>query len=505
MAKKHHHKKKRAPPPPPADDDDDLDAPVPPPVHAHRKASKHVVQAAIEAPADDLDDFKAPPPRRHKKIAPPPADDMDDDIAPMPAPRPKKSHHPVEDMVATAKGDFGEDFGSARKKKKQPMKDPFADDDDDAPVRPMKKKSPVPQGFEGGWRSLMKKKQAKKKHKFQDQTNGIMDLVQTPQTYQAWHPDSTDAVLKKSAKNELSAAEAAFDAPDGPSFLQLFSADQSATNDGSAAGVTQILLEQYAGTLGSATLLQLSRSELTLTALKNLWKQVSSVNASTAHSQHEAQSIKWCQDFQNTNRANENKRHATQRQDTAELAKTETQRLVFGQEAKAQKRFLKAVERDVQGLRDLLGTIEKQFDSTGAVMRKLQQDISRTAAVADTSLESKFFAIEKKLGKVEGLVSAGSDEITDIIKTAAARRQKSGGMWKAQLAQSEEAVADVHKQQAALTEERSEREEASDREGGLRDRYQQMCKWTLDDESARQRQEECEKTAIQAALIVLST
>jgi len=492
------------------DDDDDLDAPAPPPVHAHRKAPKHVVQAAVEAPADDLDDFKAAPPPRHKKIAPPPVDDMDDDIAPMPAPRRKKAHHPVEDMVATAKGDFGEDsvdpsFGRAPKKK-QPMKDPFADDDDDTPVRPMrKKKSPVPQGFEGGWRSLMKKKQAKKKHKFQDQTNGIMDLVQTPQTYQAWHPDSTDAVLKKSAKNELSAAEAAFDAPDGPSFLQLWSSDTSATNDGSAAGVTQILLEQYAGTLGSATLLQLSRSELTLTTLKNLWKQVSAVNASTAHSQHEAQSIKWCQDFQNTNRANENKRHATQRQDTAELAKTETQRLVFGQEAKAQERFLKAVQRDVQGLRDLLERIETQFDSTGAVVKKLQHDISRTAAVADTSLQSKFFAIEKKLGKVEGLVSAGSDEITDIIKTAAARREKSGGMWQAQLAQAEEAVADVQKQQAALTEERSEREEASDREGGLRDRYQQMCKWTLDDDSARQRQEECEKTAIQAALIVLST
>merc|ERR1719478_2050713 len=108
---------------------------------------------------------------------------------------------------------------------------------------------------------LKSKKPVKKKHKFQDQTNGIMDLVQTPTTYTAWHPDSGDAVLKASAKNELSAAERAFDAPDGPSFLQLWTEDQASTNDGSASAVAQMLLEQYASTLSSATLLQLSRAD----------------------------------------------------------------------------------------------------------------------------------------------------------------------------------------------------------------------------------------------------
>lgn len=416
-------------------------------------------------------------------MAEPVADDLDDDSAAMPPPPPhhKKERHPVEDIVDTAKGNFDE-----------PM--------------PKKPSAPVPQGFEGGWKALMKKTQAKKKHKFQDQTNGIMDLVQTPQTYTAWHPDSTDAVLKASAKNELSAAEKAFDAPDGAdSFLQLWSSDQASTNDGSAVGVAQMLLEQYANTLGSGTLLQLSRAELSQNILNDLWKQIASVNTSVIQSAHEAQSIKWCQDFQNQARELRNKKHATQRQATAELSKTETQSLVYGQESKAQERFLAAVEHDIQELRTLLDKVTHQFDSTGAVVQKLQQDITRTVSTADESLQTKFFDLQMSLGKVEGLVSSGSAEIVDIIKTAAARRDRSGAMWRDSLAQVQEAITDVQKQQARLAEEKAEQSEASQEADGLKDRYQQMCQWTLDDFQARQRQGECEKTAIKAALIVLST
>jgi len=78
-------------------------------------------------------------------------------------------------------------------------------------------------------------------------------------------------------------------------------------------------------------------------------------------------------------------------------------------------------------------------------------------------------------------------------------------MWRNSLVQVQEAMSDVEKQQARLTEEKEEESATNDQEDGLRDRYQQMCKWTLDDFHARQRQEECEKTAIQAALIVLSS
>lgn len=364
----------------------------------------------------------------------------------------------------------------------------------------------VPQGFEGGWRSLLKKKQVKKKHKFQDQTNGIMDLVQTPTTYKAWKPDSTDAVLKASAKSELSAAERAFDAPDG-SFLQISSSTARAlSSDASGAtAVVQLLLEQYAGTLGSATLLQLSHSDLNLAALKTLWRQIGSVNTSVAHNEHEAQSIQWCEDFQVQSKEMKRKKRATLRQVASELAKTQTQSLVYGQEVKAQERFLSAVDRDAQELQKLLDRITHQFDSTDAMIQKLKQDILHTAATSDASQQAKFFGMQEALGKVEGSVASGNAEILDIVKASAARREKSGTMWRNSLAQVQEAMTDVEKQQARLTEEKEEQSAASDQEDGLRDRYQQMCKWTLDDFHARQRQEECEKTAIQAALIVLSS
>lgn len=480
-----------------------------------------------EPPADDFssaDDFKAPPspPPRAKRKPPPLTEaqkfeaelDSDDSAPPPPPRRPKHpAASPVEDMVDTAKGNWPPEDAAPMDADPPPKRHKHARlSDDDAPSESFEDhtshKSPVPAGFEGGWRSLMKNKPAKKKHKFQDQTNGIMDLVQTPTTYTAWHPDSTDTVLKKSAKAELSAAERAFDAPDGAeSFLQLdlFTEDQAAAGDGSSAAVAQMLLEQYATTLNSAMLSQLARAELSVSSLKTLWKQIAAVNASTAHGEHEAQSIKWCQDFQRQTRESANKKRSVARQAMLELATTQTQSLVYGQEAKAQGRFLGAVKRDVQGLRELLGRVSHQCDSTGAVTQKLQKDILRTLNLADTSLQPKFSDLLMSLGKVEGLVSAGNAELVDMIKAAAARRDKSGTMWQDSLAQVQEEVGDVQKQQARLAEQKAEQAEESDQEDGLKDRYQQMCTWTLDDFQARQRQDQCEKTAVQAALIVLST
>lgn len=331
-----------------------------------------------------------------------------------------------------------------------------------------------------------------------------MDLVQTPTTYQAWKPDATDAVLKASAKSELSAAERAFDAPDG-SFLQLRSDVNEASGDGSAVVVAQQLLEQYANTLGSATLLQLSRADLSLTTLKTLWNQIAAVNTTVARGEHEAQSIKWCQDFDQKSRLAKNKKRAAKRQAASELAEAQTQSLVYGQEAKAQERFHAAVDRDVHDLRALLGRASRQFDSTGAVLQKLRQDIRRTASVTDENYEAHFFGLEESLGKVEGIVASASAEITDVIKAAAARRAKSGAQWRESLAQVQEAVADVQRQQARIADEAAEQADTNDQEDGVRDRYEQMCRWTLDDFHARQRQEECEKTAIKAALIVLSS
>jgi hypothetical protein len=432
----------------------------------------------------------------------------------VPARHHQKAHHPMEDIVNTARGSMpqadadlmDEGVGHVRRHRKTS----FSSDDDAAALEPEPaakpwKRNQVPPGFEGGWRSLMKNKPPKKKHKFQDQTNGIMDLVQTPTTYTAWHPDSTDAVLKASAKSQLKAAERAFDAPDGEFFLQLRSdTARAVSSESTAVSVAQLLLEQYAGTLGSATLLQLSRSDLNLAGLKSLWRQISSVNTSVAHGEHEAQTIKWCQDFQLQSVQMRSKKRATARQAASELAKTQTQSLVYGQEAKAQERFLSAVERDVQGLRKLLGQLVHQFDSTTEVIQNMKQEIARTAS-ADPSQMTKLFALQEAVGKVEGLVSSGSAETIDMIKAAAARRERSAKMWQNNLAMVQESLSDVEKQQAQLSEEREAEAESTDQEDGLRDRYQQMCKWTLDDFHARQRQEECEKSAIQAALVVLSS
>jgi len=69
----------------------------------------------------------------------------------------------------------------------------------------------------------------------------------------------------------------------------------------------------------------------------------------------------------------------------------------------------------------------------------------------------------------------------------------------------EQGGGDLLTQEQEHAKAMAEQAEAAHQQDDLKDRYQQMCKWTLDDFQAKQRQETREKTAIQAALIVVST
>merc|ERR1719327_1266618 len=66
----------------------------------------------------------------------------------------------------------------------------------------------------------------------------------------------------------------------------------------SAVDAASLLLEQYAHSLGSASLLQLARSRPSLVGLRELWKRLSNADASSAAAGHDAEASMWCRDFE---------------------------------------------------------------------------------------------------------------------------------------------------------------------------------------------------------------
>lgn len=223
-------------------DDDTPAPPLPRKKHAQATTTTPLADpfADDDAPAD-------PKPARKKRQASPATEEASDDLgdaaddAP-PPPRRRKRRPAVEAVQEdSSSGDGGQEDASddppppprKHRRKTEPAADSDSAPAEDAPAPPADAEAPpTPQSLQGGWKSMMRNsKKKKKKHDFHDQTSGIMDLVQTPTTYTAWHPEHSDTSLASSAKNELLAAEKAFDTSDGgddsggaASFLQVLSA-----------------------------------------------------------------------------------------------------------------------------------------------------------------------------------------------------------------------------------------------------------------------------------------
>lgn len=158
-----------------------------------------------------------------------------------------------------------------------------------------------PAALRGGWQALLAKKRAegvKKTPKAEEHSTSIMDLMQTPKTYTAWQPDKNAAQPAEKAKEDLLAAEKAFDDDEdsekstlgrkksAKSFLQL-DGDEVKSDIGGAdplaffqlgsiidgatptfaapsspSEAVSLLLDKFAQVTNSTTLLELAKSNL---------------------------------------------------------------------------------------------------------------------------------------------------------------------------------------------------------------------------------------------------
>lgn len=661
-----HHKKRAAqaaaaapPADPLADDDDAPAAPEPRPSRKRHRAAeaaqKPVLdqQDSVDEDADAAQDSVAPPPPRRRGRRPGPEENaatatasQDEDAADEEPPPPRRRRRRRPDAGQQAAE------AAAAEEPPEPTADAAAADAEPAPKG-------MPTSLRGGWKAMMKGKKKPRKHDFHDQTSGIMDLVQTPTTYAAWHPEHSDTSLAVSAKNELLAAEKAFDTSDSgdgggaspesflqlarssealegsddadfgrsapetflpslltrarlvtfagafddedieddqddgtsrESFLQLADgrearsrlnaltraldgADDDDDDDGAtpesflqlaaspevvlppppalppmptslieepsalltvpalapllpaapaapadaaagpisekaeAVGAASLLLEQYAHSLGSGSLLQLARARPSLAGLKALWKRLSATDSTTSAG-HDAETSTWCRDFERQTEATARAAARARGQAKTGLAAANAERKALEQEAAVRKHLLDELRQGSKSLNALLGSVKRRGASTAALFKAIQDQVQKllaqNAGDDDADVSAKVAAAQEAIGRAEGLSTSGDAEVQDIISAALARRAEVERAAQAGAAQLQAHMRSAERRRAELR--RAAAPPASDAEGGtsaLKEHYGQMCRWTLDEMQARRLHEESEKDAIRAALAVL--
>jgi len=504
--------------------------------------------AATPSDSDPLDDFSDDPPKP-KKLAktsaskghsasaaatPSDADSPDDfsDDPPKPTPNrhQKQQHHQSADAdadVAETSSGGSSSGGSSTG-------------------------SSAPSGLQGGWQALLKDKKNhnQKKHVFKDQASGIMDLVQTPSAYTAWQPPSAgDAGVVASAKNELLAAEKAFDVAgsDGASFLQLASASSSARlqerpgiagpphvspqarhgnplelltkirqgsvshdNQAKALAIASLVLEKYARALDSDALLRISRSHLTADRLQDLWQKLRRAKVDGQMSPKERQATKWCADFarESETLSLQDSEHRKRISASQGAAGAEKRALLL--EVSVRKRMVDAVVRSETALEQLNAICSKEAADVDTRLQQLfvqARQASAEGATAEEDGEGPTIGAGELIGLAEGLEQAGAAELQDAVTGTLGRRQTS-------LQAAREGLEKAQARLQALERSSGQQETSNIPAGGgsgspggggsLRDRYGQMCKWTLETIQARRRKQEGERDAVKATVTVLA-
>mmetsp|Transcript_39594 Transcript_39594/g.93301 ORF Transcript_39594/g.93301 Transcript_39594/m.93301 type:complete len:868 (-) Transcript_39594:73-2676(-) len=377
-------------------------------------------------------------------------------------------------------------------------------------------KAPPP-GLEGGWRSLIKSKKSKQKgkpHKFKDENSGIMDLVQTPQSYTAWHPDGADQAVAASTKNAVAEAEKAFDADDdaddgagdgsgkhaAASFLQINSAGakakakaqlESRTATPDAVEAARVVLQEYGNAANSAMLLELAPSSFNIARLEQLWKSLQSANPSEASAEEVAS---WCHEdaAAATSAALTQMPAAAPQVPTGESLSSE--RKAVEQTLSVEEQTLALLSAGVDSLSDLLRGTQREFNASDDVLKNF-------LAAASGSEEH----VGEVLGKVAGLLDESKAQVQDAMAEALSRQTAAASEHQSRMKQLQQQLQDVKRQQLDSAGDHSQRAggATADSQNDLRSRYKKMCQLVTDNADAEKRRQALEKKAVRAALIML--
>jgi len=393
------------------------------------------------------------------------------------------------------------------------------------------------------------KKKKAKKHVFKDQTSGIMDLVQTPSAYTAWQPpEKGDGGYAASAKSDLLAAEKAFDVAGGAadSFLQLVSNRRAvpdgaffeqaqppvapaallaaqlvasrADEDGSGGSAVEIaiaLLERYARAFDSDLLLRVARSRPSASRLRALWQKVRGAGTNGVMTPREKQAAKWCADFVHQSESLAKQAEERHAKAAVRLGEAAAERRILEQEVAVRQQIVRGLEREEAAVQSLKSQEDMEAAGTAALLQRLRAKAVAlsppAAAGSDDEAQMQPTVAAEALGLAEGLAQASAAELQDVVSEALARRQQALKSARAGLDHARGKLAALPKEMSEgqadvsmLSMKTGVGSGEDEDPGGLRARYSQMCRWTLEGIQARRRREEGERDALKAAVAVLS-
>jgi len=248
----------------------------------------------------------------------------------------------------------------------------------------------------------------------------------------------------------------------------------------------KLLLEHYAHSLESASLLQLSRAHLSLTDMEGLWQRLQSSGASLVRRGGQAaEAEQWCIDFGHQAHASEREAREARDQEATSLPEVTVKRQVLEQEVAASERVLEVFARGAQNITMLLASVQDEAAATAAILEKFRDQIRQRFGGDDVPAE--IASAQESLGHAEGLAASGAAEIQDIIRVAIARRADATSKGEASLAQLRSKLSALKQREVALSTGSSTQATASDEDINLRKRYDHLCRWTLDTIKARRR------------------
>lgn len=309
-----------------------------------------------------------------------------------------------------------------------------------------------PAALRGGWQALLAKKRAegfKKSSAKVEEHSSIMDLMQTPKTYTAWQPDKGPSQPAEKAKEDLLAAEKAFDDDDESgknmfskkrskqSFLQLDDADLGGADPlsffqmgsmsvqdlsippfAAARSEVAMLLEKFADLTNSSTLLELSKSQLQTKDFEMLLEKL------TAESDDD-RSQQFCA--------------SVLQKETSIETKLKAELKEYYQQAKA-RHEAQALRREVVAREHLVSVFGNTSQRFTAVQELLQQSFSEEHGRLQR-LEAQLLQLEATknarsaaeelhsiLGQLQTTMHHAQEELEDTLASASSRQKQAEKM-----------------------------------------------------------------------------
>mmetsp|Transcript_49858 Transcript_49858/g.112139 ORF Transcript_49858/g.112139 Transcript_49858/m.112139 type:complete len:801 (+) Transcript_49858:56-2458(+) len=297
-----------------------------------------------------------------------------------------------------------------------------------------------PAALRGGWQGLLAKKRAEKKRVKPDDSLGIMELMQTPQTYTAWQPDQGNPPSK--AKDDFLAAEKALDEDDevpnkkkAKSFLQL---DHGASEFGGAdplaffqfrtdsqrpalsappaqANVVAMLIQKFAMATNNTLLVELSQEQIRKEDLQALLQRL---ETEPMDGNEDSNIQKMCESYQKEKEKSSAEEFSREIRRHYAMTKVVEERKVLQREVAAREHLAFAFGNTSRRLLAAKLSVQRGGAADRETLQQIQREVDKLGGIHVSS------ELQAVLTSFSGLFQQEEDELADAIASAASRQQQ---------------------------------------------------------------------------------